>query len=125
MGTESLEKNNFVLPGRCYDSFVFNSPSRPQDQEMHREKMEGGDQEEGPSSAADSWREFAYWARHNNLVRDSLITKKKCLKKKHSMFHLKDDDSKTRVRDHYLSLSLPGRASLLYRIVSNKKIPSV
>ena len=74
MGTESLEKNNFVLPGRCSDIFVCNSPSRPQDQEMHREKMEGGDQEEGPSSsAADSWREFAYWARYNNLVRDSLI----------------------------------------------------
>ncbi len=44
--------------------------------------------------------------------------KKKCLEKKNSMFHSKDDDSKTRVRDHYLSLSLPGRASLLYRIVS-------
>ncbi len=76
------KKNNIVLPG-CYGIFVFNSSSRSQDQEMHREKMEGGDQEEGPSSAAaDSWREFAYWARYNNLVRDSLITKKKVFGKK-------------------------------------------
>ena len=47
---------------------------------------------------------------------------KKVFGKKHSLFHSKDDDSKTRVRDHYLSLSLPGRASLLYRIVSNTKL---